>query len=159
MKLIGQKDHERTPFDELLIELLMGMQTGHPAMKAARAATMSEIIVKAMTKRGMSVILSQDLIAIEGPQLAFTEAQLKDAGQTKQDMINTALAEFGAHVGAMMAENGLALLTEAEGKLDGEPATSITMRANLFLPGIGAVMAQRQAVLDAVRATHPGGNA
>lgn len=157
--LIGHKQKETTPFESMLIDMLMGMQNGPTAMRAARAATMADIIMKRMGMLRMTVISTDDLVAINSPEIVITESALKAEETTKQEVLRQALVGFGAAVGQVLAEQGLALMTEHPGTVGDEPATAITMQAHLFARGYGQLMAQRSRIASAVKATHPGGNA
>jgi hypothetical protein len=164
MKIIGAKQ-QVTPFEEIILDVMAKMQRGvSPDVAAARAATMCQVIISRIEKEGMFVGMKGDLVKIDGPQLGFTEPQMKQVGfDSKDAFIRQTVVEFGTFAGQVIAENGLCQIAQTFGSIDDQPATGLQISTTLFVPGWAKQVQDKQQATQAViehaakAVTHPDG--
>jgi hypothetical protein len=142
MHLIGV-NKQMTPFEKLLIEVLTGQLPGdRPDVKAARAATLAQVILARMAKAEMSIVMNADVVKLQQTFL-WTEDHLATIGETDESMTIKSLNAFVGGAATTIAERGMTLVNRAEQPASetAPAARGITAHISLLIPGYAQQMA------------------
>jgi hypothetical protein len=139
--------------DDMLAEVLAGQFPNEkPETRKIKAATLAAAIRAMMKKEGLTVIREADMVMLQSELVDFTDADLAANGVTEEEFIRTHgavhIATFARHI----TEAGLfeCVLARRE---DDESKRGVFFTMRLFLPGLTAQEAQKQAEDEAATAT------
>lgn len=134
------------PFEIFLTDILRGQfaATNKPDAATAKASTLAKVIVAAMKKAGFAVLKSDDLLKI-GRNLTFTDAQLAEAGVTKEQHYLTEAAQLIKVAATALATQSLINVEERVVPLSDPVMYKTELSTMIYSPNSGAQRAAQKA--------------